>query len=152
MKIIQWRSMPALRVVYGNTPRVRMLETIMGFAGHEFTASQAAAASDDYRPTAMIACKELLKEGILSARKDGRTTKYTVNEDHPFFQVASLSEAVLKQIIAAQRAKHSPDPILQKFRARVWKLSVDTAAESDQANITNESNEFTETHKRVVFA
>lgn len=137
-----------LRWLYGDSPRVRLLQALIEIAPFEFTASHAARVAGEAGRTSFYeACEELVRDGVLLKRKEGERTKYRVNEAIPLFEIVSVTDAALRRIWEDREGSH-PETV-EAFRERV----VESVERTDAPVVAGDLGPLVKTEeKKVVFA
>lgn len=100
--------MEHLIALFGNTPRVRILEAMFRFADVEFTAADMAEEAGLHKPSAYRIVRTLEKEGLLERTTRRRPVKYKVAESSPKVMSLGYLEATLHLIESAERRRAPP--------------------------------------------
>jgi DNA-binding IclR family transcriptional regulator len=97
--------MGALSRVFGDTPRVRMLEALLELWTLEFTRPEAGEQADLVPDSTYRAVDELESEGYIEQVSEARPATYRVNEANPYLQVVSMARDAIESL---ERREHLP--------------------------------------------
>lgn len=92
--------------LYGDSPRIRLLEYLMEFQNHQFTPSEIVEAVGMSRTTAFKELKNLLAENMIFPSKPiGKSPTYQINMDSPIVKVMQSIVSFRSQKIADSQTK-----------------------------------------------
>ena len=92
--------------LYGDSPRIRLLEYLMEFQNHQFTPSEIVKAVGMSRTTAFKELKNLLAENMIFPSKPiGKSPTYQINMDSPIVTVMQSIVSFRSQKIADSQTK-----------------------------------------------
>lgn len=97
--------MPALTRVFGETPRVKLLEALLELWTLEFTRPEAGEQADLVPDSTYRAVDELEEDYIVQV-SDQRPATYRVNTGNPYLQVVSMARDAIEAI---ERREHVPE-------------------------------------------
>lgn len=98
--------MGALSRVFGDTPRVKMLEALLELWTLEFTRPEAGEQADLVPDSAYRAVDELESEDYIRQTSQTRPATYQVNAANPYLQVVSMARDAIESI---ERREHLPE-------------------------------------------
>jgi hypothetical protein len=92
--------------LYGDSPRIRLLEYLMEFQNHQFTPSEIVEAVGMSRTTAFKELKNLLAENMIFPSKPiGKSPTYQINMNSPIVKVMQSIVSFRSQKIADSQTK-----------------------------------------------
>lgn len=92
--------------LYGDSPRIRLLEYLMEFQNHQFTPSEIVETVGMSRTTAFKELKNLLTENMIFPSKPiGKSPTYQINMDSPIVKVMQSIVSFRSQKIADSQTK-----------------------------------------------
>lgn len=98
--------MPALTRVFGETPRVKLLEALLELWTLEFSRPEAGEQADLVPDSTYRAVDELEEEGYIVQVSEQRPATYRVNTGNPYLQVVSMARDAIEAI---ERREHLPE-------------------------------------------
>lgn len=113
--------MAALTKVFGNTPRVRLLEALVRLAPVEFTRAELTTEANGqgkkaltlHKPSATRALDRLAADGYVICTSSKRPARFRVNEDNPYFRVVGVVNAFSDNL---QDLEASPTLLEEEFQ------------------------------------
>jgi len=125
--------------LYGDSPRMRLLEYLMEFQNHKFTPSEIVKAVGMSRTTAFKELKKLLTENmIFPSEHIGKSPTYQINMSSPIVQVMQSTISFRSKKIADSQivAKKLGNMMRQQINHNVEALQMRKKVLSEELNIT----------------
>lgn len=105
--------MAGITTLFGESPRMKVLEFFMQFPKHEFTVPELVEGIGMSRTTAFSQTESLLNDGmIITSRKVGKSPTYKINSKSPLFRVMQKMNSYRSKEAARTQLKRNN---LKKF-------------------------------------
>jgi len=125
--------------LFGDSPRMRLLEYLMEFQNHKFTPSEIVEAVGMSRTTAFKELKKLLTENMISPSEPiGKSPTYQINMSSPIVQVMQSTVSFRSRKIAdgQMTAKKLSNMMMRQINHNVEALQIRKKVLSEELSIT----------------
>jgi len=107
--------MTDLSAVFGDSPRVRLIEAILRLGPVEFTAVEAAREAGLHKPSAYTHVRQLEQDGLIEVVSEGRPVRYRLPENQPSIRLLAHFISALELMGDSATDQLTTEDILRLF-------------------------------------